>query len=73
MTPMKQRFLDARRVDSGVLIQFKHRNSDEVLVVTEGTKEVIPSTGYWCSAHGGFLFERCPCNLHKPVLQMWFE
>lgn len=68
ITPMRQRFIDARRIDNGVLISRKHRNSDEVLVITQGTKWIVPETGYYCSAHGGWSMERCECNYETRIL-----
>ena len=67
VTPMKQQFLDARRIDNGVLISRKHRNSDEVLLITQGTKNVIPETGFYCSVHGGFNYEPCSCSCETRI------
>jgi hypothetical protein len=67
ITPMKQKFLDARRADGGVVIGYKHENSDEVIQITEGVKNVIPSEGYWCTVHGGFNYVPCSCTYETRI------
>lgn len=66
-TPSKQKFLDARRIDGGVLIQYRHRNSDEVWMITQGTKTVLPATGHYCSVHGGFNYTPCTCGYETRI------
>ena len=68
VTPSKQKFIDARRVDEGVLLKYKHEHSDEVLMITQGTKNVIPSKGYWCSIHGGFNYGPCTCRYETRII-----